>query len=65
MHKWIYILMELQDCIIEVHLASKETFHFFTATLTKIHRIKINHIWTQISYTGCAQNYLQSDFQHQ
>ena len=29
--------------------ASKETYHFFRATLTKIQRIKMNHIWTQIS----------------
>ena len=24
--------------------------HFFRVTLTKIHSIKINHIWTQISF---------------
>ena len=30
-----------------IHWASKETYHFFRATLTKIHAIKIN-IWTQI-----------------
>ena len=33
-----------------LHWASKETYHFFRATLTKIHSIKINHIWTQISF---------------
>ena len=32
-----------------VHWASKETYHFFRATPTKIHAIKINNIWTQIS----------------
>ena len=38
------------EACIQLHWASKETYHFFKATLTKIHRIKINHIWTQISY---------------
>ena len=33
----------------EVHGASKETYHFFRATLTKIHAININ-IWTQIIF---------------
>ena len=28
----------------------KETYHFFKATLTKIHSFKINNIWTQISF---------------
>ena len=37
---------------IYIHWASKETYHFFRATLTKIHSIKINHIWTQISFTA-------------
>ena len=32
-------------------LRVKETYHFFRATLTKIHCIKINHIWIQISYS--------------
>ena len=32
-----------------IHWASKETYHFFRATLTKIHAIKIN-IWTEISF---------------
>ena len=34
-------------------LSIRETYHFFIATLTinsKIQSIKINHIWTQISY---------------
>ena len=35
---------------LHIHWASKETYHFFRAMLTKIHRIKMNHIWTQISY---------------
>ena len=33
-----------------IHWASNETYHFFRVTLTKIHSIKINHIWTQISF---------------
>ena len=33
-----------------LHVASKETYHFFRATVTKIHPIKIYHIWTLISY---------------
>ena len=33
-----------------LYWASKETYHFFRATLTKIHFIKINNIWTQISF---------------
>ena len=28
----------------DIHVALKETYHFFRATLTKIHFIKINHI---------------------
>ena len=35
---------------LHIHWASKETYHFFKATLTKIHAIKINNIWTQISF---------------
>ena len=31
----------------KLHLASKETYHFCRTTLTKIHCIKINNIWTQ------------------
>ena len=36
---------------IVVHKVSKETYHFFRATFTKIRSIKINHIWTQNSYS--------------
>ena len=36
----------------EIHWASKQTSHFFRATLTKIRSIKINHIWTQISFNS-------------
>ena len=34
----------------DIHWASKETYHFFRAMLTKIYAIKINYIWTQISF---------------
>ena len=34
----------------KLHWASKETYHFFRVTFTEIHCIKINHIWTQISF---------------
>ena len=33
-----------------IHWASKGTYHFFRAKLTKIHAIKNNHIWAQISF---------------
>ena len=34
-------------CFIK-YWASKETYHFFRVTLTKIQSINMNHIWTQI-----------------
>ena len=34
--------------------------NFFRATLTKILRIKINHIWTQISYSSPHQAHLRT-----
>ena len=40
-----------------VHWASKETYHFFRVTLTKIHSIKINHIWTQISFNTISEKH--------
>ena len=30
----------------------QKTHHFFGGTLTNMHHIKINHIWTQISYSS-------------
>ena len=42
-----------------VHWASKETSHFFRVTLTKIHNIKMNHIWTQISYSSPHEAHLK------
>ena len=45
----ISILKVIVNLII-MHLASKETFHYFKAKPTKIHSIKINHIWTQIIF---------------
>ena len=43
-----------------IHWASKETYHFFRATITKIHFIKINHIWTQISYCSPNESHLKN-----
>ena len=37
--------------------ASKETYHFFRATPTKIHAIKINNIWTEIGFPGQFQTF--------
>ena len=45
---------------VQIHWASKETYHFFRATLTKIHRININHIWTQISYSFPHEAHLKN-----
>ena len=46
---------------INIHWASKETYHFFGATLTKIHSINMNHIhiWTQINYSIPYQAHLK------
>ena len=41
-----------QGIAMAITLIIKKTHHFFGATLTNIHHIKINNIWTQISYTG-------------
>ena len=43
-----------------VHWASKETYHFFRATLTKNHCIKINHIYTQIGYSSPYEAHLKN-----
>ena len=40
-----------------VHWASKETYHFFRTTLTKILSIKMNH-WTQISLSTSKNKWL-------
>ena len=55
---WLRILgyFALQN----IHWASKETYHFFRATLTKIHYIKINHIETQISYSSPYEAHLKN-----
>ena len=44
-HMWVLLFFYS-----DIHWASKETDHFFRVTLTKIHNIKINNIWTQISF---------------
>ena len=38
----------------------KKTHHFFRATITKIHCIKINNIWTQISYSSPHEAHLKN-----
>ena len=42
--------------IIKIHWESKETYHFFRATVATIHLIRIIHIWIQMSYT-CSSPY--------
>ena len=47
--------------VYNVHWVSKETDHFFRVMLTKIHLIKINHIWTQIiSYSSPREAHLKN-----
>ena len=46
--------------IIIIPWASKETYHFFRVTLTKIHLIKMNHIWTQISFSFPHEAHLKN-----
>ena len=43
-----------------IHWASKETYHFFSTTLTKIHCLKINNIWRQISFNTPWKEYLKN-----
>ena len=43
-----------------INWASKETCHFFRATLIKIRRIKINNILTQISYNSPHEAHLKN-----
>ena len=52
------LLLEQMLCN-QIHWASKETDHFFRATLTKIRSIKINHNWAQISYSTPYQAHLK------
>ena len=42
--------LTLSSSFLQLHWASKETYHFFRARLTKIHTIKINNIWTQVNF---------------
>ena len=58
---YIWIVNHMDFLLISVlYWASKETYHFFRATLTKIHHIKINHIWTQISYNSPREAHLKN-----
>ena len=47
-------------CVDNLHWASKETYPFFRATLTKIHNIKVNHIWTEITYYSSHDAHLKN-----
>ena len=56
-HPWIASLHATDSPITNVsllssniHWASKETYHFFRVTLTKIHSIKLDHNWTKLQY---------------
>ena len=42
-----------------LHTEHQKKHHFFRATLTKIH-IKINHIWTQITYSSPYEAHLKN-----
>ena len=44
------IVFEMYTMVLNIYWASKETYHFFRATLTKIHTIKIDNLWTQLSF---------------
>ena len=41
-------------------VVSKETYHFFRVTFTKLHCIKMNHVWTQISYNTLYEAHLKN-----
>ena len=44
----------------EVNVASKESYHFFRATLTKILLIKISQIWTHTSVSSPYEAHLKN-----
>ena len=50
----VQIVLSVHSCtFIQVFLSTlsvKKTYHFFEATLTKIRAIKINNIWTHMSF---------------
>ena len=41
-----------------VYTERQKKHHFFRVTPTKIHLIKMNHIWTQISYSSLHEAHL-------
>ena len=45
-----FLLICLSSWSTFIHWASREAYHFFRAALAKFQSIKMNHIWTQISY---------------
>ena len=44
-----------------IYTERQKKHHFFGATLTKIDRIKINHNWTQISYSSPHEAHLKNE----
>ena len=49
----------MQGSILYTLSIKRNSYHFFRATLTKIHNIKINYIWTQISYCSPYEAHLK------
>ena len=62
--KWI---MEINNCAtwivgnVQIHWASKETYHFLRVTHIKIQSIKMNHNWPQISSDTPYQAHLKKN----
>ena len=56
---WVHDIFDSLVYIIYIHWAWKETYRFFRATLTKIRRIKMNHIWTQKGYSSPHEAHLK------
>ena len=50
----------LSSSISQSTLTSEETYHFFRATLTKIHHIKINQNFTLISHSTPYESHLKN-----
>ena len=61
----VYILFQAAHtashcCFLQkLHWASKETYDFFIATLTKIQSINMTHNWAHISYNTSYQAHLK------
>ena len=62
-HTELFILfISFHSYILYIHWASKETYYFFRATLTKIQSNKVNHDWAYISYNTPCQAHLKIMF---